>query len=391
MSVTRLARVGVTGATGQVGAAILRHLHDEGWRVVAAARNAVGAALVHASLPACDIRVGPLSADGRGPHLLDDCDVVVNCALASAGGDPRQAYTVNRRLVDGLLQARSLRRLVHFSTVAVYGEMIRPGRDAARMFRFPWPDSEYGRLKLDGERYVARRCRARGVRSTRLRLGHVYGAGIARSREIIGFLSDPAFSLPYAGRLPSNAIHVDRLAAAIAGLLERDGPDGVYDLAERDSTWRDVFDWHAASLDLPRPAPMPDEESDRARALYAGRSVAREVSAWVRSLPVRRLVRSPGLFDMGLRVLATLPGAVTRRVADLNRSWGARSGLAGLNGNGAPLPPIYLSEGLPGPHLELAPIPAAGPGSPADRRRHLREWHSLWDTPAILRAAGGRP
>jgi hypothetical protein len=228
------------------------------------------------------------------------------------------------------------------------------------------------------------------VKSSVLRLGHVYGAGIARSREIIGLVRDPAFRLPYDGRLPSNAIHLDRLASAVARMLEANVPGGVHDVAETESTWRHVFDWHAATLDLPSAPAMPDERSDAARARYARRSVAREVSAWVRGLPVRRLVRSPGMFDMGLRVLATLPGSVTRRVADLNRSWGARSGLAGLRGPEAPLSPIYFSEGMPGPHLELPPIPAAGTGSVGERDRCLREWHALWSVPAILGDTGFR-
>ena len=117
-------KIAVTGATGQVGAALVRRLHDEGWHVVAATRNALGAALMHASVPDCDIRIGSL-ARTDGKHLLDDCDIVLNCAIAGSGGNPRQAYLRNRALVDGLLEAKSLRWLIHFSTVAIFGELIR--------------------------------------------------------------------------------------------------------------------------------------------------------------------------------------------------------------------------------------------------------------------------
>src|SRR5688572_8688971 len=119
-------KVAITGASGQVGSTLLRHLHNSGWPVVAAVRNRLGAALCHAAVPDCDIRVGSLAPKRGEAHLLDDCDVIVNCALESGVGIPRQAYTRNRAVVDGLLQAKSLRWLIHFSTVAVYGELIKP-------------------------------------------------------------------------------------------------------------------------------------------------------------------------------------------------------------------------------------------------------------------------
>src|SRR3989442_3474345 len=211
----RPAKVAVTGATGQVGSTLVHRLHNHGVNVVAAVRNTLGAALIHASTPGCDIRVGSLTPEPGRVHLLDDCDVIVNCALASSDGHPSQAYTRNRALVDGLLEVKSLSWLIHLSTVAVYGELIREHRDEARAFRHPRPNSEYGRAKLSVERYAAWRARGRGITCSVLRLGHVYGAGTARSREIIELARDPCFRLPYGGRFPSNAIHLDRVASAV--------------------------------------------------------------------------------------------------------------------------------------------------------------------------------
>ena len=95
-------RIGVTGATGQVGSRLLRHLRAAGFEVVAVVRNPLGAALCDAVAPDVEIRVGPLTPDEGQTHVLDDCDVIVNCAIESSGGIPRQAYTRNRGLVDGL-------------------------------------------------------------------------------------------------------------------------------------------------------------------------------------------------------------------------------------------------------------------------------------------------
>lgn len=388
-------RVAVTGATGQVGATLVKRLHEQGWHVVAATRNALGAALVHSNVPDCDIRVGGLSrTDGK--HLFDDCEIVLNCAIASSGGSPRAAYSRNRALIDGLLEAKSLRWLVHFSTVAVFGELIHEHRNEQEAFENPKPGSEYGRSKLYVERYAARQARARGVKATMLRLGHVYGASIGRSREIIELSRDPSFRLPYDGRFPSNAIQVDTLAESILALLGGDAARETYSFAERASTWRNIFDWHTEALGLAPVRGLSEEESDRMRDVWARASISRELGAWVRGLPVKRLVRAPSMFDLALRILVRTPTSITSRVTNINRRVGARGDVgSALGGSRAPLPPLYLSAGMPGPFLDLAAAPASGPASEAERRRELQEWYHLWSTPRIAasprleRAAAG--
>lgn len=373
-------KVAVTGATGQVGAALVRRLHDEGVPVVAAVRNELGAALVDAETPGCEIRIGSLTPDTGAAHLLDDCDVVVNCALASSGGNPRQAYARNRQLVDGLLQARSLRWLVHFSTVAVYGELIRAARDAEREFASPPAASEYGRSKLDVERYALERCRARGVQATVLRLGHVYGAGIWRSREIVELSRDPEFRLPFDGRFQANTIRTGRLTSALLALLDASAPPTLANLVEPEASWRDVFDWHTAALGLAPVTGMSEEESRAERGTYENRSVPRDVATWVRGLPVGKLVRSPATFDLALRVLAKTPEPITKRVTGFNRRVGARGHVArAARPKREILGPLYYSEGVPGPSLPL------GSSAATDERdrRELIDWCELWSTPRL--------
>jgi len=371
-------RIGVTGATGQVGSRLLRHLRAAGFDVVAAVRNPLGAALCEAIAPDVDIRVGSLVADGRGPHLLDDCDVIVNCALESSGGIPRQAYTRNRALIDGLLQAKALKWLVHFSTVAVYGELITAN---------PSPGSEYGRSKLYVERYASRQATRRRLRYTAIRLGHVYGAGIARSREIVEFASTFGFELPFGGQLASNAIHADNLGAAIVRLLKAGAASEVYGLCEASSSWRDVFDWHTACLGLPPVASMSEAESRARRDGFLRRSPAREAIAWLRQLPIKSLVRSPATFDLALRVLVKTPSAITQAVSDMNRRSGAHGHIARADAAAArDVAALYLSDGVPGPFLDIPAPPDEGLGSAMERARELRDWHELWRRPR-MRAA----
>lgn len=373
------ARLGVTGATGQVGSRLLSHLHATGVPVVAAVRNPLAAALCEAAAPGCDIRIGSLADDAGARHPLDDCDVVINCALESSGGIPRQAYARNRRLADGLFGARALKWLIHVSTVAVYGELIGPA-DVAR----PHPTSEYGRSKLFVERYVARRAVARGIDCTILRLGHVYGAGIARSREIIELAQTGAFRLPFGGRHPSNAIHQDAVGAAVAGMVAAGPRRAIESLAEPGHSWRDVFDWHTSVLGLPPVLPMDEDASAARRDAIAGASIPREALAWLQGLPIKALVRSPATFDLALRILANTPDAVVRRVSDANRRAGARAQIASAEASTAMhVLPLYLSGGMPGPFCDVPPAPDDGLGSVSERARELREWYDLWSLPRV--------
>src|SRR6185295_12315614 len=319
-------------------------------------------------------------------------DVIVNCALESSGGIPRQAYTRNRALVDGLLKARSLKWLVHLSTVAVYGELITAARDPEHERLHPHPTSEYGRSKLYVEPYAGEQARRRGIECTVVRLGHVYGAGIARSREIIEFARDPKFRLPFDGRLPSNAIHVDGVGAAIAGLLRRGPSGGVVSLAESHHTWRDIFDWHTAALGLTPVAAMNETESSAQRRGWMGGSAVRDAVRWLRGLPVKSLVRSPSTFDLALRVLVRTPASITKLASDVNRRSGARAQIARVNASGAvAIPSLYLSDGMPGPFLDLPELPARGLGSPGDRAGELEHWADLWSTPRWRAAVFSAP
>lgn len=385
--VTTPTRIGVTGATGQVGSRLLRHLRAAGMNVVAAVRNPLGAALCEAIAPGCEIRVGALAPGGGEPHILDDCDVIINCALESSGGIPRQAYTRNRALVDGLLAAKSLKWLVHFSTVAVYGELITRVADEERANRSPRPGSEYGRSKLYVERYASRRAAARGIRCTVIRLGHVYGAGIARSREIIELARTPGFELPFGGRLASNAVHADGVGAAMVRLLNEGATREVYGLSEAANTWRDIFDWHTASVGLPPVRSMSEQESAARRDAVLRQSPVREVVAWLRGLPVKSLVRSPATFDLALRALVKTPTSLTKAVSDINRRTGARGRIARMQAEGAQaIASLYLSDGMPGPFLHLPAPSPDGLGSEMARVRELHEWYELWRRPR-MRAA----
>ncbi|HET7373640.1 MAG TPA: NAD-dependent epimerase/dehydratase family protein [Gemmatimonadaceae bacterium] len=115
-----MARALVTGATGPVGSYIAERLVHDGWTVRALVRHP---SPFLTELGAATVTGDVLDADGFA-RAAAGCDVIFHAAAAVT---PRGGWEAYRRLnVDGTLAAigaaeRSGARLVHVSSVAVYG------------------------------------------------------------------------------------------------------------------------------------------------------------------------------------------------------------------------------------------------------------------------------
>ena len=125
------------------------------------------------------------------------------------------------------------------SSVSVYGGCIDNNNNIQNTFEHPRPNSDYGRSKLFIERYAKKMCLSRGLEYLILRLGHVIGAKMDRSKEILELSVDPTFQLPFNGDLASNTIHVEHLAALLAAILTSNPvKSGCYNVADNQKKWR---------------------------------------------------------------------------------------------------------------------------------------------------------
>ena len=125
-------RIAVTGASGLVGSAVVRHFGATG--------------LTHRDLDITDA--------AAVQRVVSGFDLVINCAVIGVDEcerDPALARAVN---VDGPANlARAAKAVLHFSSNYVFGgsqEKLYSIDDEAR------PVNEYGRTKLAGEREVLR-------------------------------------------------------------------------------------------------------------------------------------------------------------------------------------------------------------------------------------------
>lgn len=220
-------RILLTGARGQVGAALARTLAPLG-EVEAHGRSSLDLRDL-SSVEAAVARARP--------------DVVVNAAAYTAvdraESEPEQAFRVNAEAAGALARAAKSvgALLVHFSTDYVFdGAMTRPYLETDA----PNPLGVYGRSKLEGERAIA----ASGCRHYVFRTSWVYAR---TGRNFVNAILAAAKAKPelrvvndQRGAPTSAAAIADAVARVLADPGGRGRPDGIYHLtAAGETTWYD--------------------------------------------------------------------------------------------------------------------------------------------------------
>jgi len=207
--------VALTGATGYVGRPLARRLAAAGLRVRALARDPGKAASVLP--PSCELVRGDLRDPDAARRLVETgCDVVNLAYLWDAA--PQENLQA-LRCVLAACEARGARRLVHLSSVAVYGRSPGDRVDERSLRR---PVVPYGKTKLALERLLAEECR---TAYAIVQPATVFGeagppldkllAELRRPLRIGGYLMS---SLSAKRRM--NLVHVDNVVEAIVFLLE---------------------------------------------------------------------------------------------------------------------------------------------------------------------------
>ena len=169
-------RVLVTGATGFLGGALIRHLRDRGFETIAVGRNAERCHLL-AEAGFTALRADLSQPDAQLAKRIGPLDTVVHCAaLSSPWGRLaafRAANVEGTRNVLDLAAALGARRFVNISSPTVYFELkdkVRVAESAA----LPRPINAYARTKAEAERLVLSRP---DLGPVNLRPRGIYGAG----------------------------------------------------------------------------------------------------------------------------------------------------------------------------------------------------------------------
>jgi nucleoside-diphosphate-sugar epimerase len=178
----------VTGATGLVGSHLVERLRADGWEVRALVRDPGRAGWLAA--PGVQLAAGDVLDADSLRHAAERCDAIFHTAAAVT---PRGGWEAFRRPnIDGTTNAiaaaaRSGARLLHLSSVAVYGPSARyraDGRPTAEDTPLaPLPESaHYARSKRESEALVMRAHEEGRVWATAVRPCVIYGR---RDRQFV--------------------------------------------------------------------------------------------------------------------------------------------------------------------------------------------------------------
>lgn len=205
----------VTGAGGFIGRHLTAALAADGFSVRALDLHpeALGDLAAHDG-------VEVLGGDAADPAVLrpavDGVDTVYHLAAAhlGAGIDEAEFRRVNvegvRHLVDAVL-ANDACRLVHCSSVGVYGRIENPPADESTACA---PDLAYERTKLEGEGVVLDAVRDRGLDAVIVRPVWVYGPGCPRTEKLFRSIRKGRFVVAGKGDGLRHCVFIDDMVAA---------------------------------------------------------------------------------------------------------------------------------------------------------------------------------
>lgn len=202
-------RVFVTGATGFLGGQLARLLAQEGATVKALARKIERAAYIK-DVFGVEVVLGDITEPQRLRELMAGCEVVYHVAAAIYGSESlqRQVNVAGTQNVMNAAADAGVRRVVHISTMAVYGYGYNG--DVYEDFPLNPANEFYGRTKAEAEGVVQMIAAQRGIEYAIIRPAFIYGP---RSGAWTGQIFDLARRTPIpfvgGGKGHAHPVYVD--------------------------------------------------------------------------------------------------------------------------------------------------------------------------------------
>ena len=248
-------KVVVTGATGFIGGALARRLADAGEDVRGLVRPGGGRRPLPAGvLPAR----GDITDRAALIAAFDGAEVVYHCAGLVADWGPWAAFRdANIRGTESVMsaaRAARVRRVVHMSSVSVYGFPGGSELDEDTAF-VPRPADPYVTSKAAAEA-IARDAQGPDLEVAIVRPAGVYGPGdTTTSAPLLDALAAGRFVLVDGGRHRMAPIHVDNLVDLVlrAGSRAEAAGEAFNAVDDGHVTWRDYIGWMCAALGCPMP------------------------------------------------------------------------------------------------------------------------------------------
>lgn len=246
----------VTGATGALGPRVVEALLEAGYAVRTLSLDAPPEDLLPASV---DMRIGDINDNTAVLSAMDGVDIVMHLAalLHEVDLSPHRFDHVNVNGTKCVVESAcstGVRRLVFFSTIAVYGSGRRHVLDERSR---PQPETVYAESKLAGEKIVLD---ARGAQGrpfgTVLRSAAVYGSRVKGNyQRLLRLLARGRF-VPIGPGLNRRTLVYDRdLAKAAVLAATHDAAAGqVFNVTDGElHTVREIIEAMCVALDRKPP------------------------------------------------------------------------------------------------------------------------------------------
>lgn len=212
--------IGVTGANGFVGRAVLSRLHSEGHVTVPLVRASSGLAnefIIGNIEVAANLRLPPLDAIVHLAALTHDDN-------RKEFGSRNKIYDINvigtQNIVEAAIKV-GVKKVVFVSSAKVNGEFTEQDAPFSEL-DIPNPRDDYAKSKLDAEKVIL--ClvkKSKDVSYTILRPPLVYGAGVTGNFKKLVSLSKSRIPLPL-GEIPNkrSLVSVKNLADSINHIIK---------------------------------------------------------------------------------------------------------------------------------------------------------------------------
>jgi nucleoside-diphosphate-sugar epimerase len=255
-------RVLVTGATGFIGGRLVERLvREEGAVVRALVRNFANAPRI--ARFAIEMVPGDLLSPDMLDRAVEGCDVVFHCAYGALGPDAERRV-VNVQGTERVLAAalaHHCRRVVHVSTMSVYGDP--PDGDIDETAPRRYTGSAYGDSKIDAENAAMAYCE-KGLSVAVVQPTIVYGPwALTWTIKPLQQLQTGRVILVNDGTGICNPVYIDDVVSAMIAAAESADAHRQAFLVSGDQpvTWRHFFERYQRMLSASATVSMTPEQA----------------------------------------------------------------------------------------------------------------------------------
>jgi len=186
-------------------------------------------------------------------RAISGCDMVINCTYGKGDAEVQRAVNIDAvKMIIEECARLGVGRIVHLSTVSVYGEAVGPTVDETSDRR-PLKSDLYGITKLEGERLALRLSRELNVSLSVLQPAVVYGP-YAPTWTIapLAALNDGQFLFVDEPRGRCNHLYIDNLIdAIILAATEEKAAGEVFIITDGEvAGWKEFFSYYARCVGL---------------------------------------------------------------------------------------------------------------------------------------------